>query len=445
MIFRCSVVALAAAALSCTGMDGEDAVVSTGQAATYDHVPIPERELLITDVSVVENRRLTAFHPDKFNTDAEGAWSFGRLMANLSPTEKPTPRELTRFVVRWLKLWEVDQRVGSYVAPARPAIRDLVLAPWRRDSGCAPDTAPLGTIAANDSCVLDFGRAPFRLLAIVHRPDLRMKPRGHVSLKGMAGQGRYVFGVLSRDALGAERRLAFTIIFEYALPISGWSDVISWGERWHKLGRAGLRWGPAFNDEVHTITREFTKWNIAPGRPNGSALLQIRTNEVSLSSDTPKTWEMREFVLNGAGALVQGGLAREPDASLNGTTTLASWLNANSRAVLNGTHQVPTNMLAARALVLSDFVWTAPGVADPVRAGFALATCSGCHLAETGGVAGTNFLHIRNREQGVAAALSPFLSAELASLRSQDFAALLKAKDANKLDNGPGLDHGRGY
>lgn len=431
-------------ALGCDAAGDADEAATTrvASAATYDHDPVPERELLITDVSVVDDARLTRWRADKFNTDPEGGWSFGRLMANLSPWEKPTPRQLTDFVVGWLKLWEVEQRVGLSTAPARPAIRDLVINPWRQASGCTVDPAPLGTIAAADRCLLDFSKAPFRLLAIVNRPDLRIAP--DADSRGMAGQGRFVFGALGRDALGAERRLNFTVIFEYQLPISGWSDIISWAERWHKLGKGDVRWGSDFNDKLHTITRDFTKWNLLPGAANGSALLQIRTNEVSLSSDIPKTWEMREFVLSRAtGRLVPFGLANEPDGAYNGSAVMADLLNANADAVRAGRYQVPSYMLAARALVLPSFIWQFDGVPEDVRQPFALGTCSGCHFAETGGLTGTNFLHVRIREAGRPAALAPFLVDELHGLRRIDFATLLKTKDKDKVKDGPGLDHGQ--
>ncbi len=417
-----------------------DEVGIVTRAETLDHVPVPTRELVITDVSVVDDSLYTAYRPDKFNTDPEGGWSFGRLMTNLSRQQTPTPAQLTAFVNGWLKLWEAPQNVGSFSAPARPAMRTLVIDPWRAESGCAPDPAPLGLIDTNDRCTLDFTKAPFRLLAVVNRPDLRIKPKSKIP--GMAGQGRYVFGVLGKDATGAERKLAFTVIFEYQLPISKWKDVRSWGQRWHNLGRAGLSFGPVYNAELYNVTRDFTRWNVMPGQPNGSAILQVRTNEVSLSGDSPKTWEMREFGVGSNGQLQQIGLAQEPDISFNGTPYLATWLNSNAVAVEAGKHHIPSDMLAARTLVVAGTTWQVPGVAPNVVRSFALSTCSGCHLAETGGVLGTNFLHVKTRLMGAPAGLSPFLQAELQGVRLNDFQVVLKTEDADQIQSGPGLDHG---
>ena len=48
----------------------------------------------------------------------------------------------------------------------------------------------------------------------------------------MAGQGRFVFGVLGPNG----QRLAFTVIFEYQLPISSRADILCVGGA---LARAG--------------------------------------------------------------------------------------------------------------------------------------------------------------------------------------------------------------
>lgn len=81
-----------------------------------------------------------------------------------------------------------------------------------------------------------------------------------------------------------------------------------------------------------------------------------------------------------------------------------------------------------------------PGAAKDVRRAFALATCSGCHKAETG----TNFLHVRPREPGTASRVSAFLEQELApgGPRVTDFQTLLNLDDVEQVDNGPSRDHG---
>ena len=73
------------------------------------------------------------------------------------------------------------------------------------------------------------------------------------------------------------------------------------------------------------------------------------------------------------------------------------------------------------------------------RHAFAMGTCNGCHLTETG----TTFLHVKPREAGVRAAISDFLADQLAGARQADFTALLSEPLTSYL-LGPGLDIGTG-
>jgi hypothetical protein len=387
----------------------------------------PSRELFITDVSVVDDARYTAWNPGKTNTDPEGGWSFGRLIDNMVPESMRSPYGRSQFVLSWLRTWEQDQWVNGHRLPARPLIRSLIIDPWRTASGCA---------GSDSGCVLDFAKAPFRLLAIVNRPDLRRLPTA--ADPGNAGQGRFVFGALGPSG----ERLAFTLIFEYQLPISSKSSIIAWAERWHELGKNPF--GKSYNDKLHTVTREFTRRDAAPGEVNGSALLQIRTNEIPLSPVEPRLWEMREFVLGGAGQLVLDTVKQEVDSSFNGTATLGAWASQNAAAILAGTHVVPLTwqgqpLLAGAAPVPTELAWVVPGVSEEVRQAFAVSTCSGCHKSETG----TNFLHVRTREPGSASQLSAFLAQELSPTgpRVTDFHALLNVDDVDKVKEGKGKGH----
>jgi hypothetical protein len=417
------------AACAPPGSGEEHEVLTLREDRVVDMASIdPARELFIKDVSVVDDTRYTAWAPKKTNTDPEGGWSFGRLIDNMLPEPLRSDWGRSQFVLHWLRLWEQDRTVNGQVIPARPLIRSLIIDPWRTASGCTGE---------DTRCVLDFSKAPFRLLAIVNRPDLRRLPTS--TDPGNAGQGRFVFGVLGPN----RERLPFTVIFEYALPISGKSDVISWAERWHALGN--VPFSPTYNDKLHNVTREFTKRGAAPWRVNGSALLQIRTNEVPLSPVVdPKLWEMREFVLGAYGLLWPDTVKQEVSASLNGTATLSTWVLANAPAILAGEHQVPRSFLgqpflAAAAPVPEGLSWQVPGAPEEVRHAFAKATCSGCHKPETG----TNFLHVRTREVGSPSALSAFLAQELSpgGPRVTDFYELLSVDDVEKVKDGKAKDH----
>ncbi|WP_224248178.1 hypothetical protein [Hyalangium gracile] len=387
----------------------------------------PSRELFIHDVSVVDDALYTTWDPRRSGTDPEGAWSFGRLIDNMVPELLRNPYGRSQFILHWLKSWERDQTVNGLVIPARPLIRSQLIDPWRAASGCK---------GADDRCVLDLSKAPFRLLAIVNRPDLRRVPTA--TSPGNAGQGRFVFGVLGPDG----ERLPFTVIFEYQLPISRKVDMITWATRWHALG--SIPFGRLYNAKLHSVTREFTRRHAAPGQVNGSALLQIRTNEAALSSAEPPLWELREFVLGSTGMLRPATVKQEVDAALNGSALLGAWAAQNAAAILEGRHVVPGSFqgqrfLAAAAPVPLDLAWQVPGVSEEVRHAFSLATCSGCHKSETG----TFFLHVRTREAGAAAQLSAFLAEELSPTgpRVMDFHGLLNTADANTLKDGRGKEH----
>ncbi|HEY5934055.1 MAG TPA: hypothetical protein VIU61_05465, partial [Kofleriaceae bacterium] len=128
-------------------------------------VPIdPAKELVIRDPSVLDAPLETTFDPARpSGTHRSGAWSFGRLVHNMLPAGQRDSRELaSRLVMDWLRTWESDQAPNPDVsaARARPSIRMLVIDPWKAASGCT---------GSDDTCVLDLGKAPFELIAIVNR------------------------------------------------------------------------------------------------------------------------------------------------------------------------------------------------------------------------------------------------------------------------------------
>ncbi|MEQ1854726.1 MAG: hypothetical protein ABMA01_24425, partial [Chthoniobacteraceae bacterium] len=164
---------------------------------------------------------------------------------------------------------------------------------------------------------------------------------------------------------------------------------------------------PAYNEALESITRRFTDRGAAPRKPNGSALNQIRANELAFGFP----WELREFVIDPKdGRLRQDAVALTPDVlALNGTPALAELINANQAALLDETFVLAPHHFAASALAgpfqLADFPgagsrtftaielldpfydvpWSAAGILNnDARHNFALNTCSGCHRTETG-------------------------------------------------------------
>lgn len=369
-----------------------------------------KKELLITDLSVVNDPVRTVF---------PGPWSFGNLMKNIAGKQ-----DVSAFILKWLSQWDTDQPINGFIAPARPNMRSVITNPWRQVSKCAPAPA---------SCKLDFSKTPFRLLAIVNRMDLRVVPTnsGSFNNNGNAGEGRFVFGAL--DSGG--NPLRFTMIFEFRLPANNVRDVEKWGKNWHALGTLGF--GETFNSSLNTLTQKFsTNINNPPLRGVAKGLNSVRTHEVSLSpsnldpsnivnDSAQPLWELREFHLDSAGQLKQSTTNLTPDLiSLNGTQRLADFINANTQAVLNGTHQLPENFSAASSLEPNDIIWSAPGVAPAVMKQFSGNTCSGCHR-DSRVTDNKNFLHLNFRAFEEESTASAFMLEQALPYRTSDLQQLL--------------------
>lgn len=329
-----------------------------------------ERELLIRALPVVEDTARTTWNG---NPDApvSGAWHFGKLMTHMAGDNDPAT-----FVLDWIDTWETAVTVNGQSVPARTAI-DQIIDAWPK-------------LGNGD---LDLTQPPMRLLAIVNRMDLRSDTR--------AGEGRFVFGVLD----GAGNPTQFTVILEYNLPLEVMSAA-EWADAWHALALNAPA-TTAYRDALQDITDAFAGPDVLPGQVNGSAISQVRTNEIHLRSP----WELREFRLNTGGRLRMRTVALTPRISLNNDPLVADFINQNTDAILAGTHTVPqlfggTRFRGGRVTNNIDF-WNAPGIDNPeARHLFSLNTCNGCHGAETG----TGFLHVNPRSQGQVASLSGFMT-----------------------------------
>jgi hypothetical protein len=448
------------------------------------------KELLITDLSVIESAEETTFdstHPS--GVSKRGAWSFGRLVHNMLPkANRGSAGAASNFAYSWLGPGAGNQQPNASVlsvSGARSRVRDFVIEPWKTASGCTAG-------AADADCVLDMGKAPFRLVAIVYRPDLRKLATE--TNPGHAGEGRFVFNLLVDGKPVKE-----TVIFEYSLPISTNLEVLTWAYRWHLLG--SFPFGSTYNALLRTITNGFSGPDADRRRPNGNAINQLRTNELvlkhvagcaspavppalcppaeSTAAPTQKLWELREFHLTTSG-LVQAPMAQEPSRDFDtverkdGTRVigtglrsneLAKWMLDNSADILANKHTVPSAWLANSSYVGSGvsawgattgFKYTAPDatvtpVPEAVRSAFALQTCAGCHRHEANAATGASttptFLHITdprafdpseaNDQAAIAAAagarntvVSDFLAKEIAvgGPRYNDLVGLLHVK-----------------
>jgi hypothetical protein len=332
------------------------------------------RELMVRDVSVVEDPVRTTFAspPD---TPHRGVWTFARLMRDMAPTPAAAPA----FAERLFKTWLTDQVVNGFTTPARPAIKDIVLDKWPRSTDGS----------------LDLEKAPLRLLAIVNRIDQRNVEQGH------AGEGRFVFGVLQDDFT-----LSFTVILEFEQPAKTAEEIQGWADQWHALASLPFP-SEQYNAALEAVTLRFSGRGAAPERPNGSALDQLRTNEIALAG----RWEFRQFGIAGGGFFEPRPVALTPDLSFNGSDRLARYINDNEAALLLDQQVLPLQVEGqsfATGSVFNDLIaWTAPGVKNnEARFHLSVNTCNGCHgSAETN----TGFLQVSPRALGQRASLSPFL------------------------------------
>ncbi|MBV8780330.1 MAG: hypothetical protein JO353_02930 [Phycisphaerae bacterium] len=407
---------------------------------------------MITDLSVVEDPTRT-FNPITHVGTPLGKWTFGYLIqqmcANAPTIPGAAPITPESFVRSWLMNWQFAQSPNFNTVNARPNITSLILNPWIQSSGGGTINTGGGTVSTGGgtlnmgSGTLDMAKAPFKLLAIVNRIDLSDNV---VYGGGSGGEARFVFGALGPG--GAP--LPFTVIFEYGITVTGCADLKNWGQQWANLSTISNINSDGYRNALEAITEQFVRSDtpFGAGRPNHSALNQLRTNEVALGNP----WELREFHLVGPGMPNQGLLAetvvkQTPISTANGGTfnnssTLADFINGNVSTIMGGqplgapgTDTVPlqfppsTPFAAGSSLNPIGFnsptgpnpapgpanmFWNAPGLTTPpngtvsdLRSTFSLQTCNACHGGETNT---SSFLHVAPAAFGQTARLSNFLT-----------------------------------
>jgi hypothetical protein len=361
---------------------------------------VPTKELFVTDVSVVDDCLRTTWGPCATTSPPPppatlGAWTFGTRIASLAgTTDRAT---LSTFTLNWLHSWSSDQTINGDLVPKRTNIQSVVIDPW---------------LAASGGTTLDMKKAPFRLLAIVARLDLRQN--AGYSGGTTAGEGRFVYNLLDKNGNTTQ----FLVIFEYGLDAADCNAVLAWANLWHGLGSHAF--GPDYNAALQAVTDRFATIGASPSKPNGSAINQVRSNEIQLTFP----WELREFKLvpsvlpAGPTPLTENTVAQTPAFSLQQTSAISTYVNTNATAILANNYVVPLTWngapfrggAAPNELQLG---WDGPtpvctSITDPnARFSFSVNTCSGCHgTVETG----TVFKQVEPRNPGTASQLSGFLT-----------------------------------
>jgi hypothetical protein len=373
----------------------------------------PDRELFIIDLSAVRDCYRgfwTPVCPVPIAPATRGAWTVGGLLPGLFGTTDPV--KLSNLTKQWLGEWKVQKTINGDIVPARPDVQSKVIDPWQ---------------AASSGTTLDMTKAPFRLLAIVFRLDLR---RGSGYSASSAGEARFVYNAL--DANGHDT--AFTVIFEYGLDGATCASIQNWAQAIHGLG--AIPFGPNYNAALQQITDRFTTIGASPGKPNGSAINQVRTDDVFLL--TP--WELREFKLqpgtavpvgdpaksrrapgswktaSGPAPLLQTTVAQTPAAQWNGQQLFADYVNANATAIAASNYTIPLSFngqhFKGGAAPNDTISWDGPSpdcssIANAQARHIAsLNTCQGCH----GGEAGVFFRQVALTGPGGGALPSGFLT-----------------------------------
>lgn len=434
--------------------------------------PLPDftMSLLITSLDVVNNEHRVSDPCVNYVTPSitTKEWSFGYMLNNLANTSV-TNVSADTFARAWLTSWmntttingdsvtppRVEYPSFGWDSPSNVSVPKYIFDTWRLASRVRSD----GSLDPNTNPPLKMEKAPFRLLGIAFRPDLR---KNAFFGEGSAGELRFIYGVLDLDPtknLARNPRQAgwgqpcapldgpmstspdhrnSTVILEFAVDRAT-GDIIPWGQDVSNLSTLGPQSNTAYLDELQRLTQSVVLKGLGKvnRRANESALIRIRTNE-AVNGGGP--WHLREFGItalrdaggnlrysNGKLVCTAGStqycvprpqtVKQTPADKWNSTKELAAYALQNEQAILEERHVVPDlfntssgqiRLLGGKAInfVGADTHWDMPAVSSDLRHKLSLNTCNGCHSGETD----TPFAHVESRHWGEEALLSPFLS-----------------------------------
>lgn len=322
--------------------------------------------------------------PEAGNPD--GPWTFKTFMSQMAGSTDPAT-----FVEHWLELYTADQTSAATNGFTVPSVSNAeqFIDDWKSLSGD-------GT--------LDLDQAPFRLMAITPRMDLRQGAGGYGSPPGPdpnGGELRFIFGAV--HPLNCQP-LDFSVIFEYGVPLTSCTEIRQWARDWLALTDLALEDEDAYLDALQALTDSITLAGSDPSKPNGNALNQLRSNEISLGSQI--AWRIREYHLEGSGLLEQATTAETPDMGFGGAPgayfdALVEDDTITSIPLTYGPDPLPSVAFLgaeARVAFTSPLTWGSNGSIDYTsnpdlalrRHELALNTCNGCHSTETN----TDFAHM---------------------------------------------------
>ena len=268
------------------------------------------------NVNIEPLRSIEIVHPlvvgdARSSSATDGPWSFRKLIENMAPSSAAAGTD--PFLRGIFESWLSDQFINGEQVSRRPNVDQFILS----NNGFSTPNAAGRTF--------NLASAPFQLISIASRIDLRSTTS--------AGEGRFIFALLT--APPNPTPTSMTVIVEFALPLKAPLDTpIKWANKWHELDTLDpVTQTAAFNAKLQEITDVFTARNAMPSRPNGSAVNQFRSNEIVLNAP----WQLREFRLNSAGAMLPAPTAVSPNhEAINQSQALRDFIAQNP--VLNATN-----------------------------------------------------------------------------------------------------------
>ncbi len=342
-----------------------------------------------------------------------GAWHFGEIVRQLLGGN-PTPAQVEAFFRNWIQNWQVETRIASGdSAAARPEFAGVIDS-WKQAS------------EARGVNGLDLRLAPFRLIGITNRLDLR-----NPLVAGDAGEARLAYALLDQSTdrpqdNGLTTR-PFTLIFEFKVSVGADSQLNNWAGFWHELKSlpCSASGCDAYVTRLAQITKMFTHRN-QTGFVKGQ-LGQARTNEIAFGNP----WEQREFnlqpALGGANArLIPVDVKKTPKQSMNNSRELNQFVSSLSLdSIIKNNYDIPANLRGAKAQVIGGQPeWQIAGDAAKAKA-FNLNTCNGCHSSDEDVIDG--FYHISPFQALGQASMSSFLKQEELPRRAKLLASFLVA------------------
>jgi len=359
---------------------------------------VSDKELIIIDNAVTDHAEAVS-----------GKLSFGHLIRSLAGSSDPGILVKSIF-----SNWNSDfQVIGTNsIAPSRSGVNDF-LTKWQTSDGHT------GNIT---DWVPDVDNAPFRLLGITNRLDLKD------TLSGSAGEGRFTFCAFDPSDV-SKSPLTFNLIFEYNLPGDSKEDCAKWTTQWHKLSEVGLT-NDQYIDSLISVTEQFVTVN---------ELNQLRSNDFEFEL----VWELREFRHNeSTNSFEPQFLSKTPDVAFNGTTRLRDEIN-NLQSELDNheSYEFPLDMRSASAVPRTapsssknnpNFMWNTLNADSGEKA--SINTCNGCHMGH-GDNDAMKFLHMKPRDIGESTQISNRLDGADRTFRIINMERLLEFQNPITLAN----------